>query len=111
MDLADFLADKLKHSSYRDLEAHTGVSRGALEAIIKRENDDYPKIGTMMRIAKAYSKPLWEIEQMAGIPLDLPGNDTKRARKRHMPHNRMNQKASPHFPRLELAFYLSCHPK
>lgn len=81
MDLAEFLEEKLKHSSYRDLQKKTGVSRGALEAIVKRESTDFPKIGTLNRIAEAYGKPLWEVVEMAGADLDLPQNDTSRARR------------------------------
>jgi transcriptional regulator with XRE-family HTH domain len=81
MELSDFLADKLKNSSYRALAAKTKVSRGALEAIIKRESDDFPKLGTLNRIAEAYGKPLWEVIEMAGADLDLPQNDTNRARR------------------------------
>lgn len=81
MDLADFLADKLKHISYRELQKKTGVSRGALEAIVRRESTDFPKLGTLTRIAKAYGKPLWEVVEMAGANLDLPQNDTNRARR------------------------------
>lgn len=81
MDLADFLADKLRHTSYRDLAKKIGVSRGALEAIVKRETDQFPKIGTLTRIARAYGKPLWEVVEMAGAELDLPQNDTNRARR------------------------------
>ena len=81
MDLADFLASKLEHSSYRELAKKTKVSRGALEAIIARKSDDFPKLGTLTRIAKAYGKPLWEVVGMAGVDLDLPQNDTNRARR------------------------------
>jgi transcriptional regulator with XRE-family HTH domain len=81
MDLADFLADKLKHASYRELQKKIGVSRGALEAIVNRENTEFPKLGTLNRIAQAYGKPLWEVVEMAGANLDLPQNDTNRARR------------------------------
>ena len=81
VDLADFLADKLRYMSYRDVEAKTGVSRGALEAIVKRENRDFPKLETLTRIARAYGRALWEVVEMAGANLDLPQNDTNRARR------------------------------
>lgn len=81
MDLAEFIEDKVKRSSYRAVAKKTGVSRGALEAIVNRENEDFPKIGTLNRIAEAYGRPLWEIADMAKVPLDLPQNDTNRARR------------------------------
>jgi transcriptional regulator with XRE-family HTH domain len=81
MNLADFLAEKLKHNSYRELAAKIKVSRGALEAIVKQEATDFPKLGTLNRIAQAYGKPLWEVVEMAGADLNLPQNDTNRARR------------------------------
>lgn len=80
VDLASFLKEKLKDITYRDLEAHTGVSRGALEAIVHGESK-FPTMETLTRIAKSYGKPLWEVVQMAGADLELPGNDTNRARR------------------------------
>lgn len=81
MDLAEFLEEKLKHNSYRELQKKIGVSRGALEAIVNRANEDFPKLGTLNRIAQAYGKPLWEVVEMAGADLNLPQNDTNRARR------------------------------
>lgn len=81
MDLADFLAAKLAQSNYRDLETLTGVSRGSLEAIIKRQNTGLPEIETLRRIAKGYKKPLWEIMGMAGVDLDLPKTATEAAQR------------------------------
>lgn len=81
MDLADFLADKLKQSNYRDLSTDTGVSRGALEHIIARKNTQLPKIETLTRIAITYGLELWEVMQMAGVNLGLPQNDTERAKR------------------------------
>ena len=81
MNLAEFLTDKLQHTSYRAMAKRTGVSRGALEAIVNRQTGEFPKIGTLTRIARAYGKPLWEVVGMAGADLDLPMNDTNRARR------------------------------
>ena len=77
MDLADFLASKLAQSNYRDLEVATGVSRGSLEAIIKRETKSLPEIKTLGKIARAYHKPLWEIMRLAGVDLELPKDVTE----------------------------------
>lgn len=81
MDLADFLADKLKNSNYRDLAAVTKVSRGSLEHIIKRQNSELPKIETLTRIAITYGMELYQVMQMAGVNLGLPQNDTERAKR------------------------------
>jgi transcriptional regulator with XRE-family HTH domain len=80
MDLADFLAAKLAQSNYRDMEALTRVSRGSLEALIKRQTTS-PDIETLTRIAKAYGKPLWEVMQMAGVNLGLPQTATEAAQR------------------------------
>ena len=81
MDLADFLAAKLAQSNYRDMETLTGVSRGSLEALIKRQNTGLPEIETLTRIAHAYKKPLWEVMQLAGVNLGLPHNATDAAQR------------------------------
>lgn len=81
MDLADFLAAKLAQSNYRDMEALTGVSRGSLEALIKRQNTGLPEIETLTRIAHAYKKPLWEVMQMAGVDLGLPTSASETAQR------------------------------
>lgn len=81
MDLADFLAEKLSKSSYRDMEALIKVSRGSLENIIKRQNTKRPKIETLENIAIAYDKELWEIMRMAGVNLGLPQSDSERAQR------------------------------
>lgn len=79
-DLADFLGQKLKESSYRELEGVTRVSRGALENIINRDNTELPKLETLEKIAVAYHLPLWRIVEMAGADLDLPGDADMLAR-------------------------------
>jgi transcriptional regulator with XRE-family HTH domain len=79
-DLADFLAGKLKESSYRDLEEKTKVSRGSLENIIGQQNTEFPKLETLDKIAKAYQLPLWRVIEMAGIELGLPGTPDDLAR-------------------------------
>lgn len=81
MDLADFLAAKLAQSNYRDMEILTGVSRGSLEALIKRQNTGFPEIETLTRIAHAYTKPLWEVMLMAGVNLQLPQTKTETAQR------------------------------
>lgn len=81
MDLADFLAAKLAQSNYRDMEALTKVSRGSLEAIVKRQIAGLPEIETLTRIAKAYKKPLWEVMHMAGVDLELPKGRTDTAQR------------------------------
>lgn len=73
--LRDFLAKEVQRLTYRGLADKTGISRGALESLIKPkkgESVDYPKIETLIRLSKAYDKPLWKIMEMAEIELDLP---------------------------------------
>lgn len=81
MDLADFLAEKLKQSGYRGLSEFTKVSRGSLENIIRRQNTELPKIETLTRIAIAYKMELWEVVQMAGVNLGLPQSPTERSQR------------------------------
>lgn len=76
MDLAEFLDQEVKQTSYRDVEAKTGVSRGALENIIKRTNTEPPGLETLTRISVAYNRPLWEVVQMV-VDLELPQTPTE----------------------------------
>lgn len=70
--LRDFLAREQDRLTYRGLAEHTKISRGALEAIINGKTKELPRLETLIRIAKAYNKPLWEVQRMAGVDLDLP---------------------------------------
>jgi transcriptional regulator with XRE-family HTH domain len=81
MDLADFLKAKVDETSLRDVAGKTEVSKTAIDNIIKRRTGDFPEIGTLERIAKAYSMELWEVMIMAGVKLGLPENDTERSRR------------------------------
>lgn len=81
MDLAGFLQAEVDRTSYRDVEAKTGVSRGSLEKIINHRNTDLPELKTLQRIAAAYEKPLWEVVQMAGVDLDLPRSSGERSQR------------------------------
>lgn len=84
MDLAEFLASKLKDKSYRDLESEIKVSRGTIEKIVKRQNKGLPRIETLERIALYYGKELWEIMILAGVRLGLPQNNVERAKRLEM---------------------------
>ena len=73
-DLADFLADKVRQSSYRAVAAHTGVSRGALENLVRRLNTEPPELPTLEKISKSYNLPLWKVMELAGYDLGLPND-------------------------------------
>lgn len=81
MDLADFLAEKLKKITYRELEDELKVSRGSLENIVKRKNTEFPKIETLTRISTYYDKPLWEVMLMANVNLGLPKDAEDRVKR------------------------------
>lgn len=68
-DLADFLEEKRKKSSYRQLAEEIGISRGALEKIIKRKSGKLPKVETLQKIADTYGLPLPRVVEMAGAAL------------------------------------------
>lgn len=70
--LRDFLEKESKKLTYRGLATKTGVSRGSLQSIIKEQGKKLPELETLIRISQAYNKPLWEVQQMAGVDLDLP---------------------------------------
>ena len=81
MDLSEFLEMQLAQSSYRDLDAKIGVSRGSIEKIIKRQNKGLPRIETLERIAIYFGKELYEVMQMAGVQLGLPKNNDERSKR------------------------------
>ena len=78
MDLADFLGRAVRDSSYRDLEARLGVSRGSLENIVRRQNKNLPTLETLQRISEGFDVPLWSVIQMAGVNLPLPASHDER---------------------------------
>jgi transcriptional regulator with XRE-family HTH domain len=57
--------------SVSDLEAQTGVSRGALRNLL--ENDDaVPTLGTLRRLATRFEMPLLRMVELAGFDLGTP---------------------------------------
>jgi transcriptional regulator with XRE-family HTH domain len=72
MDLAEYLQAKVDQSSIRKVAKHIGVSKSAVEHIIKRELDGFPEIETLIAIAKAYDLTLLEVERMAGVTIPEP---------------------------------------
>lgn len=77
-DLADFLQREVDQTSYRAVEEKTGVSRGALEKIIKRQNNRLPELETLQKIATGFQTPLWRILEIAGMDLNLPVTTSER---------------------------------
>lgn len=72
MDLASFLREKVETTSYRQVEKATGVSRGSLENLIRRENKESPELPTLEKLAAAYDLPLWRVAEMAGHAMEVP---------------------------------------
>lgn len=70
--LADFLRAEQERTSYRRLEEKTGVSRGALENLIKKDNKDLPELESLIKISTAYDIELYRVIEMAGVDLQLP---------------------------------------
>lgn len=81
MDLAEFLAAEVDKTSYRIVECKTGISRGSLENLIKRQNKRLPEIETLQKIAENYNLYLWQVVEMAGVSLNLPQSDDERTRR------------------------------
>jgi len=71
-ELARKLTEELKTQSYRDLEGKTGVSRGAIEGIVREELKEFPKLETLDKLATYWNLPLWRVIAMAGIDLGYP---------------------------------------
>ena len=78
-ELARKLADEVRASSYRDMQAKTGVSRGSLEKIIRAQppGDDgipnnIPEFATLEKLAAYWKLPLYRVVEMAGVDLGLP---------------------------------------
>lgn len=71
-ELSRKLAEELRTQSYRDLEAKTDVSRGALEGIAREQITDFPKLETLDKLATYWKLPLWRVIEMAGVDLGLP---------------------------------------
>lgn len=72
MDLADFLADKVRATSLRDVGGVIGITHTGVDKIIKRQSKEPPQLETLVGIAKGYDVPLWNVIEMAGYDLGLP---------------------------------------
>jgi transcriptional regulator with XRE-family HTH domain len=71
--LAEFLQREMDRRKWSvvDLEAQTGVSRGALRNILKNK-DAVPTIGTLRRLAIRFEMPLLRMVELAGFDLGTP---------------------------------------
>lgn len=70
-ELSQKLIEELQTRSYRDIEDKAGVSRGAIEKIV-RGQVTIPRLETLEKLATYWSLPLWRVVEMAGIDLGLP---------------------------------------
>jgi transcriptional regulator with XRE-family HTH domain len=80
--LADLLAREMekRNWSLRDAEAHTGVSRNAIDNILKNA-ETVPNLETLHRLAVAFQVPLWRIVELAGFASGVvPNGDTPQGR-------------------------------
>lgn len=71
-NLADFLSEKVEATSYRAVADAIGVTKGAVENIVKRTNKEPPQLPTLQGVAAGYKLPLWQVIEMAGFDLNLP---------------------------------------
>lgn len=85
MTLAELLQRELekRNWSLRDAEGHTGVSRTALDAILK-ETTTIPTLETLYRLGDKFGIPLWRMVELAGFssgiaPSGLPRDRVERA--------------------------------
>ena len=83
--LAELLQRELekRNWSLRDAEGHTGVSRTALDAILK-ETTTIPTLETLYRLGDKFGIPLWRMVELAGFssgiaPTGLPRDRVERA--------------------------------
>lgn len=72
MDLAEYLQAEVDHTSLRKVAKKVGVSKGVIDRIIKRQNDGFPELETLVAIAKAYELELLEVERMVGVAIPEP---------------------------------------
>ena len=74
-ELVRKLQEELRSKSYRDLESATGVSRGALEGIVRGKqgapNTEAPRLETLDKLATYWKLPLWRVIEMSGVDLGL----------------------------------------
>lgn len=76
-ELSEYLDRQMKQRgwSLRDAEREIGVSRSAIDNLLK-EKSEYPDVGTMVKIAQAFHLPLWRVLQMYGLDMGLSNEST-----------------------------------
>jgi transcriptional regulator with XRE-family HTH domain len=72
--LRTWLKEELDRTSYRSIEARTGVTHGTLERIIKGRQG-VPELETLDKLASGLGRPLADVVEMAGFSLGLAGED------------------------------------
>lgn len=80
-ELARFLRAQVDRTSYEQVSERTGVGRGTIEDLVKGRHSGYPTLVTLIRIADAYGIPLYQVQEMAGVDLDLPGDRAELTRR------------------------------
>jgi transcriptional regulator with XRE-family HTH domain len=81
--LAELLTREMekRNWSLRDAEAHTGVSRNALDNILKKAGV-IPTVETLHRLGVAFGLPLWRMTELAGFASGVVPNE-------HTPNGRI----------------------
>lgn len=72
MDLAEYLQAEVDRTSLRKVAKKAGVSKGAIDRIIKRANEGFPELETLIGISKGFDLDLLEVERMAGVTIPAP---------------------------------------
>jgi transcriptional regulator with XRE-family HTH domain len=81
--LVEFLQREMDKQKWTpvDLEARSGVSRGALRNILEKTNT-VPTLGTLKRLGLLFGLPLWRMVELAGFDAqvneDTPAGRTAR---------------------------------
>jgi transcriptional regulator with XRE-family HTH domain len=74
-ELAKRLADLADESSFRQLEAKSGVSRKSIENIVYGTIIGHPELTTLSKFAELLEVPVWRVQEMIGMDVELPSRD------------------------------------
>lgn len=78
-ELGALLYEEVERTSYRRLGSRLGLSKKAIENIVKGNLTEPPELNTFIRIAEGFHLPLWKVLEMYGIKADIPSSRSRQA--------------------------------
>ena len=74
-ELTRRLAEAVDNSSFRQVATASGVSRKSIENIVYGIIIGHPELSTLSKFAEYLEVPVWRVQEMIGMDVELPSRD------------------------------------